>query len=60
MPTQEDLILQLCHEAIEAEDSASWRRILRELRITIRKDVLRMREMILVSYPKSEQKERFQ
>jgi hypothetical protein len=52
MPTQEELVLKLCHDAIAAKDNASWRRILQELRMTIRKDMLRTREMIMVSYPR--------
>jgi hypothetical protein len=60
MPTQEELVLKLCHEAIEAKDGASWKRILEELRMTIRKDVLRIREIIVLSYPKNEHKERLQ
>ncbi len=56
MPTHEEFVLKLCHEAIEAEDSASWKRILRELRMTIRKDVLRMRKLVMVSYPKNERR----
>jgi hypothetical protein len=58
MPTQEELILELCHEAIAAKDSASWKRILQELRTAIREDVLRIRKIITVSYPKNEQEER--
>jgi hypothetical protein len=59
MPTQEELILKLCHKAIETTDSASCKSILQELRMTIHKDVLRMREMVMVSYPKNNQEERF-